>query len=357
VIHARPATSWIPVVPPVAALAAARLDRSLDSAWRRTSYSALTAAAHDDHPGVGSEPEISQTDDEGSADDLPATVPSEAGDPDEALREIPSLWDALPSGANFGTLVHALLEVLDDPADNAVVAAVTAQATRSSSALDPSVLTEGLISSLATPLGPLAGDIALRDVRPADRLRELDFELPLSGGDERATGRPLITDLVPLWRRHCPTGPLSDYADALAALEPAPLRGYLTGSIDVVLRVGSGRSVRYLVVDYKTNRLGAYDEPLTLWHYRPEALERAMIDAHYPLQSLLYAVALHRYLRWRQPAYDPEVHLGGALYLFLRGMPGPGVTGADGSVPGVFSWRPPSALVTEVSDLLAGGSP
>jgi exodeoxyribonuclease V beta subunit len=122
----------------------------------------------------------------------------------------------------------------------------------------------------------------------------------------------------------------------------------------VVLRVG-GPDPRYLVVDYKTNRLGGYDEPLTLWHYRPEALERAMIEAHYPLQALLYAVALHRYLRWRQPGYDPDVHLGGVLYLFLRGMPGPGRLCADGSVPGVFGWRPPSGLVIEVSQLLAGG--
>ena len=48
-----------------------------------------------------------------------------------------------------------------------------------------------------------------------------------------------------------------------------------------------------------------------------------MIDAHYPLQALLYGVALHRFLRWRLPDYDPERHLGGALYLFVRGMCGP----------------------------------
>jgi exodeoxyribonuclease V beta subunit len=81
-----------------------------------------------------------------------------------------------------------------------------------------------------------------------------------------------------------------------------------------------------------------------------------MVEAHYPLQALLYAVALHRYLRWRQPGYDPDVHLGGVLYLFLRGMSGPGVVSASGAAPGVFSWRPPSGLVTGCSDLLAGQS-
>ena len=80
-----------------------------------------------------------------------------------------------------------------------------------------------------------------------------------------------------------------------------------------------------------------------------------MIEAHYPLQALLYDVALHRYLRWRQPGYDPDVHLGGSLYLFLRGMSGP-VRPAGRHVPGVFAWRPPAALVIEVSDLLAGAT-
>ena len=65
-------------------------------------------------------------------------------------------------------------------------------------------------------------------------------------------------------------------------------------------------------------------------------------------------VALHRYLRWRLPGYDPEKHLGGAVYLFVRGMAGPGAPTVEGRTCGVFSWRPPSELVVELSDLLAG---
>ena len=52
-----------------------------------------------------------------------------------------------------------------------------------------------------------------------------------------------------------------------------------------------------------------------------------MQRAHYPLQALLYTVALHRYLRWRLPGYDPDAHLAGVLYLFLRGMIGAGHAG------------------------------
>jgi exodeoxyribonuclease V beta subunit len=89
---------------------------------------------------------------------------------------------------------------------------------------------------------------------------------------------------------------------------------------------------------------------LTTWHYRAEAMAEEMQRTHYVLQALLYSVALHRFLRWRQPGYDPARHLGPVLYLFVRGMTGPG------SPPGagVFTWTPPAALVTELSDLLAG---
>ena len=122
------------------------------------------------------------------------------------------------------------------------------------------------------------------------------------------------------------------------------MRGYLTGSIDLVLRAGD----RFAVLDYKTNWLGAPGETLTARHYRADALAAAMERSHYGLQALLYLVALHRYLRWRLPGYDPERNLAGAGYLFLRGM-----TGDAGA--GVFAWRPPGAVVERLSDVLERG--
>jgi exodeoxyribonuclease V beta subunit len=302
-------------------------------------------------PSLGSEPEVAQKDDESDLEELVALAESS----DEGLCAIPSLWDPLPGGAAFGTMVHAVLEELDDPADEEAVRVVVAtQVGRCAPGTDAESLATALMVTLSTPMGSHANEKALRDWPPVDRLSELAFELPLVGGDEPSTAKVLLSDLVPLWRDLCPTGPLSSYADVLAELAPAPLRGYLTGSIDAVLRVGEGQSRRYLVVDYKTNRLGSREQPLTAWHYRPSAMEHAMVEAHYPLQALLYDVALHRYLRWRHPGYDPAIQLGGVSYLFLRGMCGPDVTCVDGSVPGVFSWRPPTELVTGMSDLLAG---
>ena len=46
------------------------------------------------------------------------------------------------------------------------------------------------------------------------------------------------------------------------------------------------------------------------------------------MQALLYQFALHRLLEQRLgAAYDPAQHLGGALYLFVRGIARPGTHG------------------------------
>jgi exodeoxyribonuclease V beta subunit len=146
--------------------------------------------------------------------------------------------------------------------------------------------------------------------------------------------------------------PLAGYAERLR--EPGlrrDLRGYLTGTLDLVLRAGG----RYTVVDYKTNWLGGAGEELRAWHYRPAALAETMHHSHYALQALLYLVALHRYLRWRVAGYDPAGHLGGVAYLFLRGMTGPDAPVVDGGRCGVFAWQPPAGLVPALSDLLDRG--
>ena len=108
------------------------------------------------------------------------------------------------------------------------------------------------------------------------------------------------------------------------------------------------------MVDYKTNWLGDADRPLTAADYSAARMAEAMLHSDYPLQALLYCVVLHRFLRWRQPGYDPARHLGGVLYLFIRGMCGPDTPSVDGHPAGVFSWRPPTELVIAVSDLLDG---
>ncbi|WKN48727.1 UvrD-helicase domain-containing protein [Nocardioides sp. Arc9.136] len=352
-VHADPGAD--PVRPALPALAARRFQREVDVAWRRTSYSALTrvdvVAASAGPGGVTSEPEVVAKEDE---PDVPVPTPR------PAEGSLPSPMAGLPVGATFGSLVHAVLEHADPDAPDLraeLLGHVREQLVRWPVPLDPEELADALVAVCDSPMGPLA-PTTLRQVPLRDRLREMDFELPLSGGDLAAGRDARLGDLAPLLRRHLPEGdPVRAYADALdqPALGGQSLRGYLTGSVDVVLRLRDEQErPRYVVVDYKTNWLGPVDEPLTAHAYRPEALDAAMGHSDYPLQALLYAAVLHRFLRWRQPGYDPEVHLGGVLYLYLRGMCGADTPLVDGEPCGIFSWRPPVALVAELSDLLDG---
>lgn len=333
-------------------LDARHFHRSIDTTWRRTSYSGLIRVA--ETSGVSSEPEVVALDDE--VGELPLLQPSTG-------PALPSPMADLPKGAKFGTLMHAVLETADPFAAD-LAAELEAQIVEHSVWWPVDVPAADLAAALVpmndTPLGPLAGNLTLRQIGLRDRLRELDFEFPLAGGDLRATApRIYLRDVGQLVAEHLPEDdPLASYAERLTgdALGNQPLRGYLNGSVDAVLRIPFPEGHRYVVVDYKSNWLGDGDGSLTSADYERARLVEAMLHSDYPLQALLYSVVLHRFLRWRQPGYSPEAHLGGVLYLFVRGMCGADTPVVDGHPAGVFDWQPPASLVVAMSALLDEGT-
>ena len=127
---------------------------------------------------------------------------------------------------------------------------------------------------------------------------------------------------------------------ARPALLPGRLNGMLKGFIDLVLE----HEGRYYVADYKSNWLGTDDAS-----YTPQAMREAVLHHRYDLQYVLYLVALQRLLRARLPDYDYDRHVGGALYLFLRGTRGPAC--------GVHAERPPRALIDAVDALFRATPP
>lgn len=328
--------------------------RTIDTTWRRTSYSGLIRVS-DQTVGVSSEPELTELDDE--VGDIPVTG-------SRLESDVPSPMAELPTGAQFGTLVHAVLETTDPFAAD-LSAELEAQIAVHSAWWPVDVPAPQLAAALVpmhdTPLGPLAAGLTLRQIGLPDRLREMDFEFPLAGGDVRAADVDVrLADVGRLLRTHLRADdPLASYAERLigGTLGGQSLRGYLSGSVDAVLRIPHESGQRFLVVDYKTNWLGEPDRPLTAADYTRQRMAEAMLHSDYPLQALLYSVVLHRFLRWRQPDYDPARHLGGVLYLFLRGMCGRETPALDGHPAGVFSWAPPPELVTDLSDLLDARRP
>ncbi|MBM4377008.1 MAG: UvrD-helicase domain-containing protein [Deltaproteobacteria bacterium] len=267
-------------------------------------------------------------------------------------------------GAAYGTWVHAVLEGLDFASGaplSGVSLAEHLAATGSSLGVPDAheaalELAQQLPAILDTPLdcdGSRDRRDSMRHLPPGFRLRELDrrarrdelsFDLRLGAGTRYRSapvasprgvdsgGRGLI-DPVAFARavvsRRGAGAPLvgegAPWLDAQARrIERGGAflgrqTGILTGSIDLVFRVrrADGEGHTYFLADYKTNRI-VDSSPA---HYTGAWLDWEMARKGYPLQALLYTVALHRHLRARLgERYDYDEHVGGYLYLFLRGM-------------------------------------
>jgi exodeoxyribonuclease V beta subunit len=139
------------------------------------------------------------------------------------------------------------------------------------------------------------------------------------------------------------------------------IAGILTGSIDLVFRAhpdavqraAGANDPRWFIADYKTNVV----ETSTPGHFTGPWLAWKMATTGYPLQALLYTVALHRHLRLRMgDRYDYDRHIGGYLYLFVRGMAGPDTPrcAETGRCLGVFAHRW-SKQTIELMDAALGG--
>jgi exodeoxyribonuclease V beta subunit len=112
---------------------------------------------------------------------------------------------------------------------------------------------------------------------------------------------------------------------------------YLKGFIDLVYE----HDDQFYVADYKSNYLGD-----AMSDYNVTAMQDSMTHSGYWLQATLYLVALHRYLKIRKAGYQIEKHLGGAVYLYLRGMD------AKSDQTGIVHWQPDPQLVLDVDELL-----
>jgi exodeoxyribonuclease V beta subunit len=212
-------------------------------------------------------------------------------------------------GTAFGNAVHAVLETADADAWRRDA---DAQATllddrwpdSQREPLERALLRQGLAATpahlaqtarlvLRALNARLPGDVRLCTLPASMQIREMAFHFRL---------RPTRIDAVYA---------LLDAHGYPRARKPAQatLDGLMHGFIDLVYRDAAGR---HYVLDYKTNRLPGYD---------PDSLRRAVRHQDYDLQYLIYLVALRRWLKLRRGAdYDDARDLGGAVYLFLRGI-------------------------------------
>jgi len=294
---------------------------------RTSSYSDLTRAAH-------AAAEQAADHDEGESEQAEQAIAETVAAPRIVLADF-------PRGAAPGTMIHSVFEHLDfcerEPAH--LRQTIRDAALRSSLAAEHLTALEAAVRDvLDAPFGPREAPIVLSSVPRHERLNEMPFLLAVAGGGTAAEAFT-VEELAGCFAAHGHAA----YAARVRELGFAPLRGFLTGVVDLVFR----HRRRWYVVDYKSTFLGVLPGD-----YRPEYLAAPMADEHYILQYHLYAVALHRYLEARLPGYDYERDFGGVFYLFVRGM-SPRYEYGNG----VFADRPPLKLVESLARLFQGPAP
>lgn len=292
-----PVTPLAPREPPPPLAEPPRYAARFERDWGLASYTALLRGAAP------------------AADALPAARPLRGDEPvAEAEGASPAAardagpgaapaWHRFPRGAVPGQFLHELLEALAaegfPPLDPGTPAAaeLRRRCERSAWRAQTDEVLDWLARVTTTPLPPFGAPLsALGAAVP-----EMEFWLPADDLDTAA--------LDALCRRHWLPG------RERPALAPRRLRGLLMGFADLVVEQGG----RYWVLDHKSNALGDGDAA-----YTPAAMQAALLEHRYDLQAAIYLLALHRLLAARLgDGYRPAEQLGGAVFLFLRGIAAP----------------------------------
>ncbi len=315
--------------------------------WGMTSFSALIrdvghGAGRPDQAGLAADMLLGESvpvADDGDASDEYEQMQDDAVDitgPNDTTLPVPFAAPAtdLPDirfrferGANGGNCLHKILEYLDPRFDEARVAVWTETFARQMQhhgiqGVDPEEMVPWFRDIMQAPI---SGGTTLAGLRFQSRVREFEFHLSL--GDETVDGPRLLDRL-------------KEAGIIVPELPVTRAVRYLKGFADLVYE----HDGRFYVADYKSNFLGDQRDD-----YHQAAMITSMAESGYWLQASVYLVALHRYLKSRKADYQIERHLGGACYLYLRGMR------ADAAQTGVVHWMPAPELILDLDAILGQG--
>jgi len=241
-----------------------------------------------------------------------------------AVKSDAAAWHKFPRGAQTGNFLHDQLEWLAE--ENFALsgnAALADRLRRRCEHAGKSLLADSVVNWLTEVVqtalpGPEAALVDLTNVLP-----EMEFWLPAHCIQTTEIDAQCRLHLLPGVER--------------PALAKQQLHGMLMGFADLVFE----HEGKYWVLDYKSNHLGNEDAA-----YDSATLARSMAEHRYDVQAAIYMLALHRLLKARLGAsYAPDTHLGGAIYLYLRGVKGP--------QSGVCL-IPPSILLLDALDAMLG---
>ncbi len=298
--------------------------RTLDKTWGRHSYSSWISTTYEKHDESieirefedGRDTEQQEAALRGSQTEVGSKSNSQTRQKTVLSKE--GALQNFPRGPQAGDCLHRIIEKIDFTISiNNIKISEIIKEELQRSGIDIANLKsvkEGINRLLRTRLGGPLNGLRFNQLDTNHRINELGFDLSMSRG-----GKPVKS---------------SDIAKALSNIENNNYKdlnisstGFLTGSIDLVFKditkTGEGK---WWIADWKSNWLGTtHDSEGTSlcgpYHYSSTAMDKEMTLHHYHLQANLYLVALHRFLNWRLKDYSPSRHLGGYVYVFLRGLP------------------------------------
>jgi exodeoxyribonuclease V beta subunit len=249
----------------------------------------------------------------------------------EVARSEDAPWHRFPRGATPGNFLHERLEWMAQEGfhkidDENFVAQLAQRIERAGYAnrLDDALAWLRMIAT--THLPPIGSSLAGIS-ESGTVLPEMEFWFPSRHLDVGALDRLCRQRLL---------GPV-----ARPVLPERQLHGMLKGFTDLVFE----HEGRYWVLDYKSNALGPGDAA-----YTQAAMAAGMAEHRYDIQGAIYMLAVHRLLRARLgDNYRPERQLGGAVFLFLRGIANP-------ATHGCYLLEPDLELLEGLDELLGDGS-
>ncbi|MFC0323895.1 exodeoxyribonuclease V subunit beta [Gallibacterium melopsittaci] len=310
---------WRPNLFHQQAITVQTFEQNIEKNWRVTSFTALQArlqAIYNEHFIDLAQDYIDQE------VQLEAEVLAEPSEQlSAALYPVNFSPFDFPKGANVGECLHRYLENLNftQPIELESFKPLCQLLNLTDDWLIP--LQTWFTQLVNKPLPELG---ALQQISYKDKLMELQFYLKLGKLFNNQKFNQILHQYHPLYDQQYP-------------IQIDEIQGFIRGFIDLVVRYNN----RYYIIDYKSNFLGD-----KLSYYQPDNLQKVISSQRYDLQYLIYTLALHRYLKLRDPEYQYATHFGGVFYLFLRGM-----AVADHSQTGIFFTKPATELIEKLDQL------
>ena len=256
-------------------------------------------------------------------------------------EEFARTYDLITSSSTFGTSIHELLEwqfnhdwplheaspkFKNEALNSDWISLVEGKSLKLGLDLAKKELLLSWIKKIVTTRFMIAGNgfsldsLSLETLNLKNAWAELGFTLPIKPMNVSTLDTLITKYVMPNQIR--------------PSLMPKQLNGMLTGFMDMVFEDSKGK---HYVVDYKSNKLNGYGK---------EELADSILSHRYDVQYTLYLVALHRLLKSRLSDYDFDTHIGGAIYLFLRGV--------ETQSQGLFVDCPSKELIFAIDDAFRG---